>query len=565
MTRAASRVALLSTPLLSTLLLASGLAGATGFRSSFEPGEPRPVASRSTLAVAVGSGPAAPYAAKPNVGYSGLHALHYDAATAARTRLFEVDVTVDADTTLSWLVLPEIVDDDIAASMHVSLDLVFEDGRRLSSLDVRDHHGVRLGAVAQGESKTLSPQQWARKAVRLGDVAGLQGRRIVAIELDAAPPGQTPARGWIDDVAIADVARPDHRRPSDWVSTTRGTQSNGTFSRGNNFPATAVPHGFNFWTPVTDAGSLNWLYRWSEHNDARNRPQLQALALSHQTSPWMGDRQTFQVMPSAARGVPDADRAARALPFSRDHELARPHHYRVAFDGGIVAELAPTDHAALFRFRFPDDGDANLLFDNVDARGGLTLDADAQTLQGYTDVRSGLSTGATRMYVVARFDRPWRRSGALDTGRPTGWVKFDTDASRTVHMRIATSLISTEQAWHNLALELGETPDFDAVRERAQSAWDAKLGIVEVEGASDDQRTTLYSNLYRLFLYPNSGHENAGTAEAPDWRYATRIPGRTTTPKATRTAASRRSATAGSTSTTGSGTPSARPGRPMRC
>ncbi|UNE63527.1 hypothetical protein [Xanthomonas oryzae] len=45
--------------------------------------------------------------------------------------------------------------------------------------------------------------------------------------------------------------------------TTRGTQSNDTFSRGNNFPATAVPHGFNFWTPVTDAGTLTWLYRWN--------------------------------------------------------------------------------------------------------------------------------------------------------------------------------------------------------------------------------------------------------------------------------------------------------------
>ena len=36
----------------------------------------------------------------------------------------------------------------------------------------------------------------------------------------------------------------------------------------------------------------------------------------------------------------------------------------------------------------------------------------------------------------------------------------------------------------------------------------------------DDQKTTLYSSLYRLYLYPNSGHENVGSAAAPEWRYA---------------------------------------------
>ncbi|KAG0767321.1 hypothetical protein G6F22_017671 [Rhizopus arrhizus] len=75
----------------------------------------------------------------------------------------------------------------------------------------------------------------------------------------------------------------------------------------------------------------------------------------------MGDRQTFQVMPSANRGVPSADRRKRALSFERSHESARPYRYDVRFDNGIAAAIAPTDHAALFRFDFPEDGDANLL------------------------------------------------------------------------------------------------------------------------------------------------------------------------------------------------------------
>ena len=332
--------------------------------------------------------------------------------------------------------------------------------------------------------------------------------------------GGKPAQGWLDAVAITEIAPADPaRRPSDFVLTTRGTQSNGTFSRGNNIAATALPHGFNFWVPVTDAGVLNWLYRWSEQNGEDNRPRLQALAVSHQPSPWMGDRQTFQVMPSAARGVPDADRAKRALSFSHDNEVARPYTYRVDFDGGIRAELAPSERAAIFRFRFPAGGDANLLFDNVDERGGLTLDGDTQTLSGYSDTRSGLSNGATRLFVYARFDQPWAASGRIQTGRPTGYVKFRPSDDGEVRMRIATSLISVEQAKRNLELEIGDA-GFDTVRERAQDAWDALLGRIEVQGASDDQLTTLYSNLYRLYLYPNVAHENVGTRARPDWRHA---------------------------------------------
>ncbi|HEY0335662.1 MAG TPA: GH92 family glycosyl hydrolase [Stenotrophomonas sp.] len=492
-----------------------------GFQSSFEAGQAQPAAQPAPpIQLQVGDGPPAPYAAKPKAGYSGAKALHYVARNGAATvRLFDVDQVIGADTTLTWLVLPEIVGEDTVSSTYVSLDLRLQDGSRVSATAAVDQHGIGLGAQAQGDSRTLYPQQWARKAVAPGQVPALRGKRVVGIELAVQPGDGKSAQGWIDDIALQDTPAIARSTPSDWVLTTRGSQSNGEFSRGNNFPATAVPHGFNFWTPVTDASSVNWLYRWNEQNDADNRPRLQALALSHQPSPWMGDRQTFQVMPSLTAGVPEADRQQRALPFLHEQETARPYQYAVRFDNGIVASLAPTDHAALFSFQFPAGGDANLLFDNIDARGGLTLDANAQTLSGYTDVRSGLSTGATRMYVYATFDAPWLRSGAIATGRPTGYVKFAA-GTRKVDMRIATSLISLEQARHNLALELAADDTLQRVAQRAQQQWNQVLGVLDVQDASDDQRTTLYSNLYRLFLYPNSGAENAGSAAQPDWRYA---------------------------------------------
>ena len=154
--------------------------------------------------------------------------------------------------------------------------------------------------------------------------------------------------------------------------TTRGTNSSSRFSRGNNIPATAVPHGFNFWVPVTNAGTLSWLYEYQFDNTAENLPALEAFSLSHQPSPWMGDRQTFQVMPSAADGDPPLGRAERRLPFRHANEVASPHRYAVTFENGIKTEIAPTDHAALMRFTFPGDS-SSLVFDNVNGDWDMEL------------------------------------------------------------------------------------------------------------------------------------------------------------------------------------------------
>ena len=334
--------------------------------------------------------------------------------------------------------------------------------------------------------------------------------------------------GWIDDIRI--THKPVHVTPthlSDYVTTLRGTNSSGGYSRGNNMPATAIPHGFNFWTPVTNAASTSWLYDYHRRNNADNRPTLQALALSHEPSPWMGDRQSFQIMPSAATGTPSADRAARALAFQHENETARPYYYGVTFDSGIRAELTPTDHAAIFRFTFPD-ANANLIFDNVNNSGGLSLDTSSRSLTAYSDARSGLSVGASRIFIYAQFDRPVS-AGGLPTGsgggaNVIGYLRFNVPANdRTVTLRIATSLISVEQAKKNLALEIAESEGFEDVKARARALWDARLELIEVQGANEDQLVTLYSNLYRLFLYPNSGFEDIGTAAAPVYVYASPV------------------------------------------
>nr|WP_203663060.1 GH92 family glycosyl hydrolase [Actinocatenispora rupis] len=505
-------------------------------------GTPPPAEDMKTF---VAAGPVNGPNMLPHAGFTGVRSLEYsgqhtaDGRGYAYNKLYDVDITVGADFELTYKVFPELTAGDLSyPSTYVAVDLAFADGSYLSELDGVDIHGVPLSPSGQGTGKILYADQWNSVVCRIGTVAKGKTIKRVLFGYDN-PHGPALFHGWIDDVTIGSPVPDKRSRPSEYVVTTRGTNASGGFSRGNNIPATAVPNGFNFWIPVTDAGSTSWLYRYQASNDAQNRPRLQAFAVSHEPSPWMGERQTFQVMPSAASGTPDASRTARALPFSHDHETARAHTYAVTFDNGIVAELAPTDHAALFRFTYPG-ADAALVFDNANNNGGLTLDADGRSLTGYSDVHSGGSAGATRLFVYAEFDRAVTAGGMLPGGggdKVTGWFRFAAGDSRTVTMRIATSLISVDQAKHNLALEISAGDSLESVRGRAQRQWDDRLGVIEVEGATTDQLTTLYSNLYRLNLYPNSGHENTGSARRPVWQYASPVSKAVGDPTPTRTGA----------------------------
>ena len=88
------------------------------------------------------------------------------------------------------------------------------------------------------------------------------------------------------------------------------------------------------------------------------------------------------------------------------------------------------------------------------------------TISGWSDVASGLSNGAGRLFVYGTFDKPVTQSGKLNAGDrdSTGYVKFDTSSDKVVNLRIATSLMSIEQAKKNLQLEIRPTDTLTVAR-----------------------------------------------------------------------------------------------------
>lgn len=478
------------------------------------------------------TGPTHVPAGRSDAGLTSEHARQIRHSGAGRTVVLDgLDVPLEQGVTVRYALLPVLDADLTYRSTYVALDLQLDDGTWLSGTEagraLTDQHGMPATAVGQGESRILVPDHWNVVRVDLSDLAEqLPGRRVRAAAVVTAPPDGGPGETWLDAVTVGPCAAPTVTGRTDLVDTRRGTHSSSEYSRGNTVPAAAVPNGFTMWVPLTDASSERWLYSWAAHNGPDNRPRLQAVGISHEPSPWMGDRDqlAFHLVPARSGGspedaeVPDASLASRSIGFSHDDEAARPHRYEVALDGGARVDVAAADHGGVLRFTFPPGAaTGHLIIDAVSDAGAdgppvaVTVHDDG-TFTGWSDHGSALSVGRSRMYVVGQISRPVLRTGraggrahatyatvALDSAADTG---PDTVAGRTAEVRVATSYISEDLAWR--ALEREVAGSFEDVAERARAQWEERLGVLDVEGASAEQQVTLYSNLYRLNLYPSS-------------------------------------------------------------
>ncbi len=307
-------------------------------------------------------------------------------------------------------------------------------------------------------------------------------------------------------------------RPTEYVTTLMGTQSDYALSTGNTYPAVALPWGMNFWTPQTGKMGDGWTYTYGAHT-------LRGLKQTHQPSPWINDYGQFSVMP--VRGADKLDEESRQSWFSHQSEVAKPYYYSVYLaDHDILAEVTPTERAAMMRFTFPETGESGVVIDAFD-RGSRVEVIDDRTVAGYTTRNSGGVPENFRNWFVIRFDKPFKAVELTDSPstyragsrllKPEGGkaaegdhavakVHFTTARGEQVTLRIASSFISAEQAVRNLETELG-ADDFETVKSKAQARWDEVLGRIEVSGGSIDQLRTFYSCLYRSTLFPRKFYE----------------------------------------------------------
>ena len=295
----------------------------------------------------------------------------------------------------------------------------------------------------------------------------------------------------------------------DYVNPLIGTLSKNSLSNGNTYPAIARPWGMNFWTPQTADMNDTWTYSYTAD-------KILGFKQTHQPSPWIGDYGQFSIMPvTGGKKIAQQDRASW---FSHKAEVATPYYYSVYLaDHDITTEFAPTERAVSFRFTFPESNESFVVIDAFDKGSYIKIIPEKNTIVGYTTKNSGGVPENFKNYFVIVFDKPFLTSQTWQDNKLEAEIKelkanhvgaivgFKTVKGEKINARIASSFISSEQAYLNLK-EIG-TKNFETVKAEGKAQWNKVLGRIKVDGGTTDQYRTFYSSLYRSLLFPRKFYE----------------------------------------------------------
>ncbi len=293
------------------------------------------------------------------------------------------------------------------------------------------------------------------------------------------------------------------------VNPLMGTDSEFTLSNGNTYPAIARPWGMNFWTPQTGKMGNGWGYTYDAY-------KIRGIKQTHQPSPWINDYAAFSFLPETDSLKIDENK--RASWFSHKSEIAHPHYYSVYLaDYDVTAEVTPTERAAIFRFTFPDKDQSWILLDAFDGGSSVKIIPEERKIVGYCQNNHGGVPGNFHNYFIAVFDKDfevtqtWEGKNLQNTNEASGFhtgaaIGFKTNKGEKVHVKVASSFISPEQAELNLQREIGDKT-FDDVKNEGQAIWEKELSKIKVEGGTDEQQRTFYSSLYRTLLFPRKFYE----------------------------------------------------------
>ncbi len=296
-----------------------------------------------------------------------------------------------------------------------------------------------------------------------------------------------------------------------YVNPLMGTDSDFSLSNGNTYPAIATPWGMNFWTPMTSKMGDGWAYKYDDK-------KIRGIKQTHQPSPWINDYAAFSLM--AVTGDLKFKEDERESYFSHKAETVRPDYYSVYLaDYDVVAEVTPTERAAHFRFTFPETDSAYIMLDAFFKGSMVKILPEERKIIGYCRNNSGGVPDNFHNYFVAEFDKDfelnhtwgdqWKliENSTENNGEHVGAiVGFKTKRGEQVHVKVASSFISPEQAQFNLDREIGKK-SFNDVKAEATKSWDKELSRIQVKTSNQEQLKTFYSCLYRVLLFPRKFYE----------------------------------------------------------
>ncbi len=288
--------------------------------------------------------------------------------------------------------------------------------------------------------------------------------------------------------------------------------------KGQTMPAVGVPNGMTNWTPQTVAGEKKCNSPYYYHHKA-----LQGFRASH----WLNgscaqDYGSVTIAPVSA--VLEVEPQKRASAFRHETEISTPYHYSVLLDRyNVKADITGLSRSGIMQFVFLRKETPYIIVEpnSDEGEGFVNIDVDKKEISGYNPVHRiyqgwGEKAGFSGYFVI-RFSEPFVEFGtwndtiislnnvsvAGQKSKVGAWVKFVSEASKTISLKIGTSFTSIENARVNLDTEIGNK-SFAQVRDESKTEWNKALSQIKVECEDSVKLRKFYSALYCSRLMPRT-------------------------------------------------------------
>jgi len=281
----------------------------------------------------------------------------------------------------------------------------------------------------------------------------------------------------------------------EWVDPFVGTGGNG-----HTTPAAAYPFGMV--QPGPDTGHEGWercsAYQYGDK-------AIQRFSQNHLSGTGCSEFGDLGFMPSADDPEEALARDYHAE-FEKKDEKASPGYYAVTLACGTKVEATCTKHVSLFRFTFPKDKSASLLFDpswSFDKTKSVQVSPmKKRRVSGHVD-RDGWP-GHEYWFAWEVSAKPVSEKivGHVGDARvPKTVYEFDTAKNNVVYLKVSLSRTSAEGARRNIDAEIPGW-DFEDVLAANQDKWRDILGRVKAKGEPHKIKN-LYTAIYHLCFQPN--------------------------------------------------------------
>ncbi|KAK4069710.1 CAZyme family GH92 [Trichoderma aggressivum f. europaeum] len=318
----------------------------------------------------------------------------------------------------------------------------------------------------------------------------------------------------------------------------------GSSNGGNVFPGATLPFGMAKAVADTNSGS-------NQGGFTLDGSSVTGFSVMHDSgtggSPSLGNFPLFPYTSCPGGEVdgcsfPKNDRVKFGS-FSNESVVAKPGYFGITLNSGPKVEMTTSQHAALFKFTFPNAGpddkplilqDLTDLSNSRQDNGTVSVDGKTGRFTGNAIFVPSFGTGTYKLYFCTDFSgAEIYDNGIFVNSRASSDVKDLTvsrsingyplpggafvrfaSAQEPIYARTGVSFISSAQACSNAEKEITKW-DLDKYANEAADIWRKKLSPITIKagnGVSEDYIKSFYSGIYRTLVNPQNY-----TGENPLW------------------------------------------------